>query len=190
MITSGIICFLVVSFISIICFYKIEPQINFKTPAKILAFNKSIVSSKTNGYNSEDEEYEQILKELKDMTTLTIFEKLKISNELNNKVYQEDTGFSVPDISTLKRENVVIEMQYDTSQDLIIYNGQNTRVVSYYWLMVVIPESKPFESVNLYFSTTIDESSHTSSYAENDVLKIFAKTEHIVDFIQSLWLFY
>ena len=120
------------------------------------------------------------------MTTLTIFEKLKNSNELKNKVYQESEDFVMSDISTLKKNNIVIELQYDRSQDLMIYNGDNTRVVSYYWLMVVIPESKPYTYVNLYFSTTIDEDDHTSSYRENDALKIFAKTENIVKYIKSL----
>lgn len=186
MITAGIICFLVVSFISIICFYKIEPEIKFKSPAKILAFNKSIVATNANGYTDINAEYGKILEQLKNMTTLTVFEKLKNGNELKNKVYQEDEDFSVTDISTIKGNNVVVELQYDKMQDLVVYVGKNTRVVSYYWLMVVIPVSKPYSYVNLYFSTTPDESDHSSSYLENDVLKIYSKTHQIVKFIKSL----
>ena len=102
------------------------------------------------------------------------------------KTGQKNESFSKSDISTLKGNNVVIELQYDKAQDLIVYVGKNTRVVSYYWLMIVIPVSKPYSYINFYFSTTPDESDHTSSYLENDVLKIFAKTNQIVKYIKSL----
>ena len=82
MITAGVVCFLVVSFISIICFYRIQPEIRFKTPLKILAFRNSIASIEPEGYTEEDEEYGEILKQLEGMLSLTIFEKLKNGNAL------------------------------------------------------------------------------------------------------------
>lgn len=161
-------------------------KFEYDTPSVIRVYNKSTNSIKNEGYTKKDDEFNVIIDKLNQMTNLTLLQRLNKMKSLDAKVEIDSLGTYNNWRSEMKKENIVIEIDFDDEQDLVVYDGGNTRVISYWCLVYVITTYENFDEVIVYFSTTKDSTAREESYAKSDPVIIKGFTEDIVRYVNSI----
>ena len=185
-IISASLSALVLMFILTLSFIKTNVPINIGNPVSIYVFNQSTAATVVNGYKQDNAEYSEILKRLKKVTSISNFKRLVNSDDVKPKVQQDLKGaFSVWS-TELKVENIVIELVYDKQQDLVVYVGDDTRVISYFCLAYVIPVNKSFSEAVLYYATTNSDESKNKSYEECDPLYVKCTSKALTKYVNKI----
>ncbi len=184
-IISAVICGVVVLFVSTLSFIKPNVKLVQNTPANIYVFNESSTATKANGYNTESAEYNEILKRLKKVTAVSMFTRLVNQSEPTPTVQQDLSGTFTKWSTDIKQENIVVELVYDKMQDVVVYVGDDTRVISYMCISFVIPTTKKFSDVVVYYATTNSVESKNESYTTCDPLVVKGKSGSIAKYINK-----
>ena len=185
-IISAVICGLVIVFISTLSFIKTNVAIIQNNPVSIYVFNESTTATKANGYTKDNAEFNEILKKLKKVSSVSIFTRLVNQTDATPKVEQDLNGTFTSYSTDIKQENIVIELVYDNQQDIVVYVGEDTRVISYFCLSYVIPVNNKFADVVIYYATTNSDDSKNESYASCDPLVIKGKAGSFQKFVDKL----
>ena len=176
---------LVALFLITTCFIKTNVSIASNNPVYVMVFNQSTTATKENGYTVEDKEYDEVLKNLKKVSSVSIFNRLVNGTKLTTGVEQDLDRSYVKWSTALKQKNIVVELIYDRQQDVIVECDGHTKVVSYYCLSYVIPVTKEFSDVVIYFSTTNGEGKD-DSYAACQPLVLKGEAGNFMKFVKSL----
>ena len=158
----------------------------YDRPSVIRVYNKSTNPIKNEGYTKNDEPFELIVKKLKEMTNMTLMQRLNNLKTLNANVNVDSAGTYNSWQSEMKKDNIVIEMDFPEEQDLIVYDGGNTRVISYWCLAYVITTYDNFDEIVVYYSTTNSSTAREESYAKCDPIVIKGYTEDIVRYVNAI----
>ena len=161
-------------------------EFEYDTPSVIRVYNKSTNPVKNESLTEKHDEFGVILKKLKEMTNLTLMQRLNKMKSLKSDVKIDSIGTYNSWRSEMKKENIVIEIDFDDEQDLVVYDGGHTRVVSYWCMAYVITGYENFDEVIVYFSTTKDSTARESSYAKCDPVVIKGFTEDIVRYVNTI----
>ena len=94
-----------------------------------------------------------ILKKLKNVSSVSIFTRLVNQTDASPKVEQDLNGTFTSYSTDIKQENIVIELVYDKQQDIVVYVGEDTRVISYFCLSYVIPVNSIKEEMTKFTRT-------------------------------------
>ena len=185
-IISACICALVLTFILVINFVKVNINIETSKPYQIYVYNKSTVAINSGGYNEGDDKYNDILKALNKTTSISIFKRLVNKTKLNEKI-EIDMGGKISKYSTtMKQNHIVVEMIYDKQQDTVAYYEGNSRVVSYYAALYLIRPNNDFFDIIVYYSSTNDTTKKDSYYADCKPLILKGDSRYISEFVYSL----
>ncbi len=161
-------------------------EFEYDRPSVIRVYNKSTNPIKNEGYKKEDEPFSVIVEKLQDMTNMTLMERLNNLKTLDADVNVDSIGTYNSWKSEMKKDNLVIEIDFDDEQDLVVYDGGNTRVISYWCLAYVITTYENFDEIVVYYSTTKDSTAREESYAKCDPIVIKGFTDEIVDYVNSI----
>lgn len=164
-ITSAVISGLIIVFIICMCFIKVNIKIDKGSPKTIYLYNKSTAASVSTGYSESDSEYKKIMKSLDNLTNISMFNRLSNKTKLNDKITIDSEKSFTKWSTDLKQQNIVIELVYDTEQDVVVYENGHSRVISYWCISYVIPITKEFKDVVAYYSTTNDSTKKDTFYA-------------------------
>lgn len=185
-IVSAVISSLVVVFLVTMCFVKKNIYIKSNGPVTVMVFNQSTTATVSNGYEKGTAEYNDVLKQLENVTNISLFNRLKNGTTLENRIVQDVEGKYTKWSTTLKSNNIVVDLTYDKEQDVVIYNGENTRVISYFCLAYVIPISNEFSDVLVYYSDTNDSTKKDTEYAACKPLILKGMAKDFIKFVESL----
>ena len=166
-IVSAVISALVVAFLITISFVKTSVAIEHNNPKYVVVFNQSTTSTRTNGYTAEDKEYGQVLEGIKEISNISILNRLINNTKIFATVEQNLDRTYAKWNTSLKQTNIVVELIYDKQQDVIVTNNGYTKVVSYFCLSYVIPVTDKFADVIVYYANT----NNTQNDAKNDEYK-------------------
>ena len=158
----------------------------YDNPSVIRVYNKSTNPIKNDGYTKNDEPYSNIVKKLKEMTNMTLMQRLNKLKTLKANVNIDSAGTYNSWQSQMKKENLVIEIDFEDEQDLVVYDGGHTRVISYWCLAYVITTYENFDEIVIYYSTTNSSTAREESYAKCDPIIIKGYTEDIVRYVNTI----
>ena len=158
----------------------------YDRPSVIRVYNKSTNPIKNDGYTKNDEPYSNIVKKLKEMTNMTLMQRLNKLKTLKANVNIDSAGTYNSWQSQMKKENLVIEIDFEDEQDLVVYDGGHTRVISYWCLAYVITTYENFDEIVIYYSTTNSSTAREESYAKCDPIIIKGYTEDIVRYVNTI----
>ena len=158
----------------------------YDRPSVIRVYNKSTNPIKNDGYTKNDEPYSNIVKKLKEMTNMTLMQRLNNLKTLKANVNIDSAGTYNSWQSQMKKENLVIEIDFEDEQDLVVYDGGHTRVISYWCLAYVITTYENFDEIVIYYSTTNSSTAREESYAKCDPIIIKGYTEDIVRYVNTI----
>lgn len=181
---GGIISVLTATFIISICCIKSNVGIAVGNPYSVVVFDCSTSGKEIKG----EESFGKLEKEINHLTNISVYSKLINDASLDKKIYLDTDGRFSKYSTDLLNSNLVIEYIYTTSQDLIVYSGKDTRVVSYVCLTFVIPKTKGFTEIAVYYSSTsnTDGNEKNESYASNTPLVLYGDSKSIVKFAEKI----
>ncbi len=179
---------LVLAFIVTLCFIKTDVTLVSGEPIKILVYNKSTASTVTNGYTKDNQEYFDILEELEKLTSVSIFTRIVKDTDVNPVIEQDAERKFAKWSTDIKLNNIVIELFYDKQQDLIVYVGEDSRVISFAALSIVIPIKEEFSDIILYYSETNNQtdSSRDESYMACTPLYVKGVGKSFLKYVKDL----
>lgn len=148
-ISIGIIASIMV-FISVLVFAKKNIPITYAKPYQINVFNHSLSSTIL---KEEDDKYEKVLHGLNEMTNVSLFNRLKDGGNLKEKIFLDDEGKWTKFNSELKKDNIAVELIFDKEQDLVVWSEGASKVISYFSMMFLIPESNTLDDIIVYYSS-------------------------------------
>lgn len=186
-IISACIVSLILVFMLVLCFVKKNVYISYGTPEKIYVYNKS--STVTHTFDNTNKEFDEILKRLKKMTSISLFNRLIKLKTLQTNVNQDLDGKYETWNTSIEKDNLVIELYFGTNlQDSIVYYNGNSKVVSYYYLAYVIPTDGNLNEMAVYMCDTTSSTSTTkdTNYKNHKPLIITGYTKDIKSFVNGL----
>ena len=120
------------------------------------------------------------------LTNVSVFDKLVNRFSLSKKIQQDTEGKYAKWSTDLLKNNLVVEVIYNSMQDLVVYDGKDSRVISYYCISFVIPENKNFTEIAVYYSFTQESSEKNASYAECTPLILCGEADELTEFVKNL----
>lgn len=181
---ASVICVLVASFVIAITNVKSNVGIAIGKPYSVVVFDHA-----TTGVESKDEEmFKKFDSQLSGATSLTIFDKLINKFPLDKRIYQDSKGTYAKWSTDILTKNLVVEIIYNSMQDLVVYDGDDTRVVSYYCLAFVFPNTTDFTEIAVYYALTqnTDNNEKNKSYQECTPLVLYGNAEELSEFVKEI----
>ena len=175
---------MIISFIVTINTVKSNVTIAVGSPYSVVVFDHA-----TTGRETKDESFiENLSEQLSETTNLTIFDKLINGCPLDKKIYQDSDGKYAKWSTDLLHNNLVVEIIYNSMQDLIVYDGDYSRVVSYYCISFVIPDTTDFTEIAVYYSFTqnANNDEKNEDYRENTPLILYGNAEELSEFTKTI----
>lgn len=154
------------------------------SPYSVVVFDHSTTGKELKSENTLN----NFNKKFEKLTNVTVYDKLVNGANLSKRIYQDsDNKFSKWSTDLLNK-NLVVEIIYNSMQDLIVYDGKDTRVVSYYCLSFVIPKTTDFTEIAVYYSLTsnTDGNEKNESYASCTPLILYGDAKELSKFVGSV----
>ena len=183
-ILASLICASVLTFVITTTTMKSNVTIAIGSPYSVVVFDHS-----TSGVETKDENiFNSLNNELSNTTSVTIFEKMINKFTLDKKIYQDSNKKYTKWSTDILNKNLVVEVIYNSMQDLIVYEGDHSRVVSYYCLSFVIPTTTEFTDIVVYYALTQnnDNNEKYKSYAECTPLILCGNAGELAEFLKSI----
>ena len=176
------ICVLVSSFLITTNIIKSNVSIAIGKPYSVVVFDHTLAGTEI----KDESQISTLDKKINETTTVSVFDKLVNGFTLKKKIYQDSKGRYTKWSTDILKDNLVIEIIYNSMQDLVVYDGKDSRVVSYYCLSFVIPTNKNFTEIPVYYSFTQEASEKNASYAECTPLILCGEAEELSEFVKSM----
>ncbi len=162
-------------------------NISHAEPSVIRIYNKSTSPTVNTGYDSEDDEYAEILTRINEMTNLSYYTRLINLKTLDTRIEPSISGTFMKWSSEIKSGNLVIELEFTEQQDVVVYDGGNTRVISFYVMSYVISKTDAFSDILVYYSNTnASGTQREESYAKNDPLVLKGFAGDVIDYADEI----
>ena len=176
--------FVIGTFLITISNIKSNVGIAVGSPYTVVVFNHS-----TTGREIKDESLmKEFNDEMKKLTNVSVYDKLVNGVSLSKNINIDSNGKLAKYSSDLLNENIVIEIIYNSIQDLVVYDGNYTRVISYFCISFVIPTTKNFTEIPVYYSITSNtqDAEKEKSYMENTPLILTGNAKSFEKFVEKL----
>ncbi len=181
-IIASSICVLVSSFLIATNTIKSNVSIAIGKPHSVVVFDHTLAGAEI----KDESSISSIDKKMKKTTNVTVFDKLVNGFTLKKKIYQDSEQKYAKWTTDLLRNNLVIEIIYTSPQDLVVYDGKDSRVVTYFCISFVISDTKNFTEIPVYYSLTQEATEKNQSYAECNPLVLCGEADELSDFVKSL----
>lgn len=152
-------------------------------PYSVVVFDHS-----TTGNEIKDEKVlEKFYKQMEKLTNVSVYDKLINRASIEKKIFQDSNDKYAKWSTDLLNKNLVIEIIYNSIQDLIVYDGNNSRVVSYYCISFVVPKTDDFTEIAVYYSLTSNSEGNekNESYAACTPLTLYGNAKELIKFIDK-----
>lgn len=184
MIATACISGIILIFIVVMGFAKRNVNISYTEPETINVYYQSSNPTKQGGYNQSDENYDSILKNLSNITNMSMLEWLFGCNSITTEVTQDLNGqFSQTYKPDFLQTSVGVELVFPKEQDVVVKIGNDTKVLSFWCLMYIIPLSKTFTDIIVYFSTTSDSTKRIESYQTYRPMALKGNTKNFCEYV-------
>lgn len=172
------------SFVIAICNTRSNVGIAVGTPYSIVVFDHATTGKEIKNEDTITKFHDK----MSGITNLTVFDKLIHGVSLKNRIYQDSEKKFTKWSTDLFNNNMVIEIIYNSMQDLIVYEGDDTRVISYYCISFVIPDTDEFTEIAVYYSLTsnADNNEKNDSYRNNTPLILYGNASEFAKFAKSI----
>ena len=179
-----VISALTASFVITVCNVKSNVGIAVGSPYSIVVFDHATTGKEIKNEETINKFHQQMNK----ITDVTVFEKLINGVTIKNRIYQDSEKRFASWSTDLFNKNMVIEIIYNSMQDLIVYEGNDTRVVSYYCISFVIPDTSDFTEIAVYYSLTSNANNNekNDSYRSNTPLILYGDASEFAEFVKSV----
>ena len=179
-----VISALTASFLITVCNVKSNVGIAIGNPYSIVVFNQSTTGKEI----KNEEKLLEFNKQMNKLTDLSVFDKLVNGVTIKNRIYQDSEGKFSKWSTDLLNNNLVIEVIYNSMRDLVVYEGSDSRVISYYCISFVIPKTEDFTEIAVYYSLTsnADNNEKNDSYRSNTPLILYGEAEEFIEFSKTL----
>lgn len=153
------------------------------SPYSVVVFDHSTTGKEI----TDEKKLEKFYKKMNNLTNVSVYDKLINQATIEKKIFQDSSGRYAKWSTDLLNKNVVVEIIYNAIQDLIVYDGKDSRVVSYYCLSFVIPQTDDFTEIAVYYSLTSNTSGNekNESYASNTPLTLYGNAKDLAKFIEK-----
>lgn len=131
------------------------------------------------------EEYNELVTLINKMTELSLLQLAQNNKDLNYKIEYNKQDYAVYD-SKLKEQNLAIELIYDIEQNVVVYDGENARVIPYYGIIFIIPLSNKFEEVVCYTSPTNAPNQIDEQYENCTPIILKGVAKKLIKYVESL----
>lgn len=159
---------------------------DFNEPYSINVFYKgSTTINNGESYFPEDEEFAKILSNLKKTTTSSYLNLILKTGSTKYNIEYGGQNYSTYDTS-MKSENLVVELIYKKQQNVVVYEGENTRVIPYTCLLFIIPCESKFRDIIVYNSVYNDSTLKEKEYKNNTPFIIKGNPKKILSYVQSV----
>ena len=188
MVLTAVICAALVAFLIAIQNIKSNVCIAVGTPFSVVVYNKS--STGTTIYNNISDDKNEALETefanvLKNVTNVSVYDKLINGYSLDKNIYAYDNDAIAEWSTELKTKNLVVELYYNSMQDLVIHHDGYTRVVSYYCIAFVIPNPEKLDEIFVYYSDTNNEEDKDAKYQVCSPIILQGKASDLLKFIKN-----
>jgi len=183
-IIASVICAFVATFVITTNAIRSNVTIAIGSPYSVIIFDHS-----TTGVESKEEAiFNGISEKLNETTNVSVYDKMINRFTLSKKIYQDSEGKYTKWSTDILTKNLVVEVIYNSMQDLVVYDGEYSRVISYYCISFVIPETKNFTEIVVYYSFTQnnDNNEKNKSYAECTPLVLCGEADELSAYIKSI----
>ena len=183
-IIASVICVLVATFVITTNTIKSNVSIAIGSPYSVIIFDHS-----TTGVESKEQElFDKIGEKLNETTNVSVYDKLINRFTLSKNIYQDSEGRYAKWSTDILNKNLVIEVIYNSMQDLVVYDGEYSRVISYYCISFVIPVTENFTEIAVYYAFTQnnDNNEKNKSYAECTPLVLCGEADELADFVKTV----
>ena len=183
-ILASLICASALTFVITTTTMKSKVSIAIGSPYSVVVFDHS-----TSGVESKDENvFSSLNNEISNTTSITVFDKLINKITLDKKIYQDSTNKYAKWSTDILNKNLVVEVIYNSMQDLVVYEGKHSRVVSYYCLSFVIPTTTELTEIVVYYALTQnnDNNEKYKSYAECTPLILYGNAGELAEFLKNI----
>lgn len=160
-------------------FIFITEKIAVNQPKSINIYKNSTTILNNKSYNSEDNEFNNIIKTVENIGKVSIFDRLISQTGLQNSIRQSGDNDYSDVISDVKTSNYCIEYIYEGNQDKVIAINGQTKVISYNRLLFVLPTTSGINNIIVYFA-------NDKGYENYNPLLFYGKTQDIINLINSL----
>ena len=181
---ASLLCVVVAAFTITIIKVKSNVTIAIGSPYSVVVFDHT-----TAGVESKDEAvFSGLSTQMSNATNMSIFDKLIKKVSLEKKIYQDSTDKYAKWSTDILNNNLVIEVIYTSMQDLVVYEGEYSRVVSYYCLSFVIPTTSEFTEIPVYYSFTQNNNANEKyeSYRSCTPLVLYGNPEELAEFVKTI----
>lgn len=123
-------------------------DISFANTNSISIYDHSLAST---SYQKGDEKFDSILTALSKGMKESKLDQINDGHKLNkNATYiQELNAYS----SLIKDQNLCLELHFDEEQSLLVYDGNNTKKITYTYLLIVLDDDKGMTDHVVYYGT-------------------------------------
>ena len=163
--------------------------VKIDNPLQIATADKITVYSQTSAgvdFSMKDTpaKYKRLVKEIENMTKLTIFDCMLKDYDLKREPSQDvDKKYPTFDKSKTTTEKYCVELVFDEEQEMKVVVDQDTKVIKFTALIFALSSENGGQELALYYSTTsVNEDYKT--YTTQPIL-IKAKTNKILEYIKS-----
>lgn len=184
-IVAAVIITFVISLLSVLGFVKKSLAFSFNQPYYINVFNKSATTPNKESYYADDKEYTQVISLLKKTTTSSLLNLLLKTGSVQYNIEYGGDNYKIYDTS-IKTEYLVVEVCYKQEQNVVVYEGKNTRVISFVCLLFVIQPEDKFSDIIIYNSQTSDTTQKDIKYKENKPFVIKGNPKKLISYVNTL----
>lgn len=187
-IISACLAGLIVVFIVCTSLIKTNIPLEYGDPKFITVYNQSTTAIGSTEFQSGTDNYKKVLKELNKVTNVSMFNRLVNGGTLTDKP-QQDLDNKLSTWSTeMKLKNIVVELTFDQQQDAVVYYNGDSKVVSYWCLLYVIPLNTDYNEIIIYYATTNDStnSAKENSYKECSPIVLEGMSGDFKKFVKNL----
>lgn len=149
------------------CFIKIPSSFNFTaepTSITVYDYSQSSTGKTVTKTNTNAEDYEKLFNEFKNLTNLSVFQRIISGANIYEKPSQ-DIKQEKPTWPTVKGGNVTIELLFKEKQSQVVYVDGYSKQIDFLGLAMVVSSNPFVHEVSLYYKTTT-----SGTYASSPIL--------------------
>lgn len=167
---------------------------DYGEPYSINVYNKSTTTIKKDdkdsiggSFTKDDKEYAEVLKLLQKTTRVSLLNLLVRTGSVNYKINYGGSNYAKYD-TEMNTKNLVVELIYKSQQNVVVYEGNNTRVIPFVCVLFVIPYEGKFEDIVIYNSMTSDgtDNAKTKGYQTNKAFVVKGNPKKLISYVNSI----
>lgn len=184
-IISAVIIGVVGSFLATLGIIHQRP-VTLEDPYSINVYYKSTTTvNRGESYYESDDGYKRIMKELNRSINNSLLKVMINDGDLQNQAVYGSNNYSSYD-TTMKNNNLVVELIYRGNKNIVCYEDGNSRVMSYACLIIIIPIESKYEEMIVYSSINNDSTLKEEEYRKSTPFIIKGNPKNLIKYVNTI----